>query len=231
MTVDVHSLRARTAIFGRLRAQAGTAESPVPLPKLDDWRRHPAIPAGESLIDAFRRNALGWRAEVIDANTDDWPQVCAHLLRDHDLLPAITGHDSLVARALAPLLPVEQLARPVDPMAALKPALFNEYRAGVIGTVGGIAETGSLIVWPGAAEPRSLSLIPPVCLAVLFASRLFPDFDRAMRELHWADDMPTNTLLVTGPSKTADIQRLLVYGAHGPRRLLIVLVDDTGAAP
>ena len=42
-------------------------------------------------------------------------------------------------------------------------------------------------------------------------------------------DMPTNLLLVTGPSKTADIQQVLAYGAHGPKELIIVLVDDVSA--
>lgn len=44
------------------------------------------------------------------------------------------------------------------------------------------------------------------------------------------DDLPTNLLLVTGPSKTADIQQVLAFGAHGPRELVIVLVNDLSAA-
>ncbi|WPC72130.1 LUD domain-containing protein [Aeromonas hydrophila] len=42
----------------------------------------------------------------------------------------------------------------------------------------------------------------------------------------WQQAMPTNLLLVSGPSKTADIQQTLAYGAHGPSRLLVVLVED-----
>ena len=228
MSIDGESLRARSAIFARLRAHAGSAPATPPLPAIDHWRRQAAIGRDESLTDAFRRNAAGWRAEVIDAGPDDWPAVTARLLRDNDLLPAVAGHDSRVAQSLRIHLDHDHLACPDDDLRVLKPALFDHYRTGVIGTVGGIAETGSLIVWPSPQEPRFLSLVPPVCAAVLFASRLFPDFDSAMRGLDWARQMPTNALLVTGPSKTADIQRLLVYGAHGPRRLLIVLVDDTG---
>ena len=47
-----------------------------------------------------------------------------------------------------------------------------------------------------------------------------------MCDQRWADDMPSNMLMVTGPSKTADIQRMLVYGVHGPRALVIVLIRD-----
>ena len=51
-----------------------------------------------------------------------------------------------------------------------------------------------------------------------------------MRQQDWAAGLPTNALLVTGPSKTADIQRLLVYGAHGPRELVILLLRPESAA-
>ena len=44
-------------------------------------------------------------------------------------------------------------------------------------------------------------------------------------------NMPTNLLLVTGPSKTADIQQTLAYGAHGPKELVIVLINDLVAQP
>lgn len=230
MTIDGESLRARTAIFGRLRAPTMATIAKPSLPAVTGWRRQPPIAAGTTLIEAFRRNASGWRAEIIDAGPDDWPVIAANVLRENELLPAVAGHDSEVARQLRQHLGPHVLACPDEDMDQIKPALFDQFGVGVVGTVGGIAETGSLILWPSASEPRSLSLIPPVCLAVLFASRLFPDFDSAMHELDWAHNLPSNALLVTGPSKTADIQRLLVYGAHGPRRLLIVLVDDTGAA-
>ncbi|HJU38919.1 MAG TPA: LUD domain-containing protein [Tahibacter sp.] len=105
-----------------------------------------------------------------------------------------------------------------------KPTLFERIDAGITTTRGGIAETGSLIVWPDANEPRTLSLVPPLHIAVLHADALHETLHAAMRAQHWAARLPTNALLVTGPSKTADIQRLLVYGAHGPRQLVILLV-------
>jgi L-lactate dehydrogenase complex protein LldG len=74
-----------------------------------------------------------------------------------------------------------------------------------------------------------LSLVPPVHVAVLHASRLYASLPAAMAALQPQADMPTNLLLVTGPSKTADIQQVLAYGAHGPKELIIVLVDDVSA--
>jgi L-lactate dehydrogenase complex protein LldG len=71
-------------------------------------------------------------------------------------------------------------------------------------------------------------------VAVLFASRLHPSLPAAMRALFPGDGppvLPTNLLLVTGPSKTADIQQVLAYGAHGPKELVIVLVNDLAEEP
>ncbi|WP_282184189.1 lactate utilization protein [Azospirillum sp. Sh1] len=110
------------------------------------------------------------------------------------------------------------------PLEDLKPQLFESIEAGLTTTRGAIAETGSLILWPTADEPRTLSLVPHIHVALLRADALFDTFLQAMREQGWADAMPTNVLLVSGPSKTADIEQTLAYGVHGPKRLVVLVV-------
>ena len=63
-------------------------------------------------------------------------------------------------------------------------------------------------------------------IAVLRASRLYASLPAAVAALQPQSRMPSNLLLVSGPSKTADIQQVLAYGAHGPKELIIVLVND-----
>jgi L-lactate dehydrogenase complex protein LldG len=111
-----------------------------------------------------------------------------------------------------------------------KHTLFGQMQASVTSTVAGIADTGTLVLRPGPGEPRTLSLVPPVHVAVLRASRMYASLPAAMAGLQLAADMPSNLLLVSGPSKTADIQQVLAYGAHGPKELIIVLIDDLSAA-
>jgi L-lactate dehydrogenase complex protein LldG len=121
---------------------------------------------------------------------------------------------------------VRRFTRPLE---AWKAELFDVVDAGVTSTVAGIADTGTLVLRPGAHEPRTLSLVPPVHVAVLMASQLHPSLPAALHALYPHDGppaLPTNLLLVTGPSKTADIQQVLAYGAHGPKELVIVLVND-----
>ncbi|HET8748859.1 MAG TPA: LUD domain-containing protein, partial [Ramlibacter sp.] len=123
-------------------------------------------------------------------------------------------------------LAVRRFERPLE---TWKGELFDAIDAGVTGAVAGIADTGTLVLCPGRHEPRTLSLVPPVHVAVLMASRLHASLPAAMHALFPGDQapmLPTNLLLVTGPSKTADIQQVLAYGAHGPKELVIVLVDD-----
>ncbi|MBR9859000.1 MAG: lactate utilization protein C [Gammaproteobacteria bacterium] len=113
-----------------------------------------------------------------------------------------------------------------QPLEQWKDELFNRVDAGITGCHGAIAATGTLVLWPGPAEPRTLSLVPPCHIAILKASTLHANLPAMMADQGWAGGMPTNLLLVSGPSKTADIQQTLAYGAHGPKQLLVLILED-----
>ena len=95
--------------------------------------------------------------------------------------------------------------------------------AALTATIGGIADTGAIILWPTPAEPRLMSLVPPIHIAVLDADRIFGSFAEAMEEQGWRQGMPTNALLISGPSKTADIEFILTYGVHGPKEVILLV--------
>ena len=105
-------------------------------------------------------------------------------------------------------------------------ALFNTVDAGLTLTHGGIAETGTLVLWSGEQSPRMLSLVPPVHIAILHASCVVESLMHMMVREKWSTGLPTNVILISSPSKTADIQQTLAYGAHGPKQLVVVLVED-----
>jgi L-lactate utilization protein LutC len=91
-----------------------------------------------------------------------------------------------------------------------------------------IAETGSIVVESAAAEPRSLSLLPPVHIAVAQVARgqlladLFDLFEPD--RLQGKGELPSCLTLITGPSKTGDIELRLVTGVHGPGEVHVVLI-------
>jgi L-lactate dehydrogenase complex protein LldG len=111
-----------------------------------------------------------------------------------------------------------------QPIEKSKDLLFG-IDAAITTTRGGIAETGSLILWPTPDEPRLMSLIPPIHIAVLHANTIYNTFWEAMTTEQWNIGMPTNALLISGPSKTADIEQTLVYGVHGCKELVVLLIE------
>jgi L-lactate dehydrogenase complex protein LldG len=226
---------ARDAIFAALR---GIDIAPLPAPDLAPYYAGPfgrgatgtrVDPA--TLRESFEAAARSWRADVLHASEQDWPAVVRQALAERGLRRIAIGAASPLQPALDDALAGLSVRRFEQPLETWKDALFDAVDAAVTSTVAGIADTGSLVMCPGAHEPRTLSLVPPVHVAVLMASTLQPSLPAAMHALFPGDappQLPTNLLLVTGPSKTADIQQVLAYGAHGPKELVIVLVDDVG---
>jgi L-lactate dehydrogenase complex protein LldG len=94
-----------------------------------------------------------------------------------------------------------------------------------------IAETGTIVMTAHAEEPRSLSLLPPVHIAVAHHSQIVPDlFDFFELSTQSAgSSLPSCITLITGPSKTGDIELRLVTGVHGPGELHVVLLSNPAA--
>jgi L-lactate dehydrogenase complex protein LldG len=94
----------------------------------------------------------------------------------------------------------------------------------------GIAETGTLMLPSAPERPTTLNLLADTAVVVLRASRVVGPYEDAWDMLRAAGPMPRNVMLVTGPSRSADIEQTLELGAHGPRRLHVLLIDDDPAA-
>ncbi|WP_376097637.1 lactate utilization protein C [Roseomonas sp. CCTCC AB2023176] len=102
----------------------------------------------------------------------------------------------------------------------------------------GIAETGTLMFPSDPARPTTLNLLPETEIAVIRASAIVGPmeeaWDRLRAERAGAEPsggfMPRNMMFVTGPSRSADIEQTLELGAHGPRRLHVIIVEDDPAA-
>jgi L-lactate utilization protein LutC len=110
----------------------------------------------------------------------------------------------------------------------LAPADSREAFFGADVGIGGVgylvAETGTVVLPCGPGEPRSLSLLPPVYVAVADEGQVLPDLFDLFRALDRGRPVPSCLSLVTGPSKTGDIELRLVTGVHGPGEVHVVLV-------
>lgn len=97
----------------------------------------------------------------------------------------------------------------------------------------GIAETGTLVLTSGAERPTTLNFLPETHIVVLPAERIVGGMEESwtlLRRCYGAGVLPRTINLVTGPSRSADIEQTLQMGAHGPRRLHIILVDGEATA-
>ncbi|MET3215009.1 UNVERIFIED_ORG: L-lactate dehydrogenase complex protein LldG [Burkholderia territorii] len=231
-------MSARDAILARLRAAApGVATNAAPAldARIDahyDTRRASAGRTSDARVQAMQTALAASHAEVWCASADAWPAQLAARLADAGvhrlLLDPARAESAALARALPDTVAPVPFDRPID---AWKTELFDTIDAGFTVARSGIAATGTLVLAPDAGTPRTVSLVPPLHIALVHASTLHADLHAAVHAERWQAGMPTNLVLVSGPSKTSDIQQTLAYGAHGPRRLWVVIVTDSAAPP
>ena len=94
--------------------------------------------------------------------------------------------------------------------------------AGVSHALYGLADTGSVVLASSPEEPRARSLLPAVHVSLLERSRILPGLAELFEAVR--EDMPSSLAIVTGPSRSADIEQTLVLGVHGPGEVHVVLL-------
>jgi len=225
------SMGSRERILGALRVAA-----PVPAPdsgtleaRINQHHAHGALrdAVPSQRADVMERVMTSVRTEVFRSDAASWPALLAARLAQAGVQRLLLDSSSAEGAALSAALPSTVQTLPFSqPLEAWKGILFSCVDAGFTVARSGIAATGTLVLAPDAGTPRSVSLVPPLHVALVYASTLHADLHAAMHAERWNAGMPTNLVLVSGPSKTSDIQQTLAYGAHGPAALWVVIVDD-----
>jgi L-lactate dehydrogenase complex protein LldG len=98
---------------------------------------------------------------------------------------------------------------------------------GLSHALGGVAESGTLMLASGPDNPTTLNFLPDTHIIVVEAADIVGDYETLwmrLRERYGAGVMPRVVNLITGPSRSADIEQTLILGAHGPRRLHVIIV-------
>jgi L-lactate dehydrogenase complex protein LldG len=220
---------ARESILGRLRS-THIPEQP-PLPDVNAWfdahRRNEDLP---QRISRLRAAMEAVKTEFHDVTDTDWPDVLLRVAAGKGVRNLLIGTNTAHGAALeARELGALQLVRYEQPIEAWRDTLFDNTDASLTSVRSAVAEIGSIILWPTPSEPRLMSLVPHLHFALLDADTIHSDLHSAITTEGWKDGLPTNALLIGGPSKTADIQQTLAYGAHGPKELVVLLRHAQGA--
>lgn len=207
----------RNDILARLRAQQREDQSPPPV-----WRSRRRF---ADLAERFTQSLTDASGEVIRANSFD-----AALQRLEELLQSL-GVRRVVANNEPSLNTANLTVRWPDLTWFIVGHSEGDLRAfcatadvGLSSGDAALAETGSILVTSGPGKSRLATLLPPVHLVLIPTSRLTADIFTwtAARQ----EPPPASMTLISGPSKTADIEQTLTVGVHGPKRFIVILYED-----
>lgn len=223
-------MSARDNILRRLAS--ADFRQPLPLPEVAAYyASHRRDEDAAARLARFKAAIGAAHAEVHDIDAAGWPELLCRIAAEKGLQSLLVGSGTadaaLLGGQLHEGLRLETYDRAVDDW---RDELFATIDAGLTRARSAIAETGSLVLWPDSREPRLMSLVPPVHFVLLDADAIHADLHAAMADENWAGGLPTNALLISGPSKTADIQQTLAYGAHGPRELVVLICHASEVA-
>ena len=228
----------RDAILGSIRRSLGRG----PLDEtaragLDERLAKPApnlVPKRSDLPRDERIALFTSMAETVFATVDrvSGPDAVPGAVADY-----LAGQNLPPALVMAPDPALDDYPWADRPMLAIRRGAAEEAdRVAVTGALMGFAETGTLMMASGPDHPSTLNFLPETHIVVLPAERIGGAYEEGWAHLRAeggtaADGsfMPRTVNLITGPSRTADIEQTITLGAHGPRRLHIVIVD--GGAP
>ncbi|OEE62152.1 hypothetical protein A1OK_01200 [Enterovibrio norvegicus FF-454] len=220
------SQQARTAIFAKLNAAPKQTVN-ASLPEWQAWQDDDAQARAHRLATCMTTA----HTEIIRVSEDNLMARLVACLDDNSFKNVLLGRDNPFTAALQAAdieCDIKTYDQSID---QIKNDLFNHIDASLTVIPAAIADTGTLAVITGAKEPRALSLVPPTHIAILRECDIVSNFSDLMtspfwKQAGWDTCPPTNLLLISGPSKTADIQQTLAYGAHGPKRLIVFMVKE-----
>lgn len=221
-------MNARAAILGKIRRSLGVTGEELRRNATVDDRLTKApkgvIPARGHLPQAERVALFTEMAEQVLATVERVadaaaiPAAVAEYLRQHNLPAALrTGDDPLLADLPWSRTPVEVKRGASDGTDAV----------GLSHAFAGVAESGTLVLASGPDNPTTINFLPETHIVVLRAEDVAGDYETVwerMRERYGRGMLPRTVNWVTGPSRSGDIEQTILIGAHGPRRLHVIIV-------
>jgi L-lactate dehydrogenase complex protein LldG len=177
--------------------------------------------SGEALVEVFRAQAEAALATVrVVDSAAEVPRAVAEFLREHNLPATLRMGDDPRLKAMPwgeTALEMSQGRSDGGDLNAVSHAL------------GGVAESGTAVMVSGPENPSTLNFLPDNHIVVIAAKDIAGDYERVfakLRATYGKGQMPRTVNFITGPSRSGDIEQTLLLGAHGPRRLHVLVVKS-----
>jgi L-lactate dehydrogenase complex protein LldG len=179
-------------------------------------------PTSGDLAQAFVANATASKLHVLTVDPTGLADAMVEFLRSHQL-PRVMLTRCAMFEKLNLIGRLRESGLDANYWDQMTLDAGYEVDVGLTDVYAAVAETGSLVVKESAGHGRAVSLVPPVHVAVVERSQIVPDLVDLMEKLS-ADGTGSGVVIITGPSKTADIEMNLVVGVHGPGEVQVFLV-------
>lgn len=215
-------MSSRDSILQRIRT-AVAGDQPLPPPPVPEvWPRQ--NPTHETMADRFQDELALVSGEVLRAATMADAQAQLANLLGTQKWDRIATFDRPLCRELTSKLPTGQVAFPEPDWT---PTTMEPIPAAVVEADHLLADTGSSMVVCNLPQERLLCYLPPVCVVAATVDRLREHMPAAWGEIGpraAEKDRRGEFVFITGPSRTADIEKILILGVHGPKRLIVLLI-------
>jgi L-lactate dehydrogenase complex protein LldG len=223
-------MTARDLVLATVRRSLGVAGTEAPRRAAVAARLaghpHGVVPARGQLPPAARLDLFACMVEAAAgtleriADPAGIPAAVAALLRRHNLPLAVRhGDDPRLAG----------LPWAAGPLDIRRGASDGSDLAAVSHAFAAVAETGTVILASGTDNPTTLNFLPDIHIVVVDAADVAGDFESVMarlRERFGDGSLPRTVNMITGPSRSADIEQTLILGAHGPRKLHVIVTGN-----
>jgi L-lactate dehydrogenase complex protein LldG len=215
----------RAAFLDTIRARLalGTPANPAhPLPP----PLHDGVPLVRSslldpgdLVGSFARNATAVKAVVHQVDSEELPpELLQEVVARHQVRRVVVSTDPEAEAA------GQRLARQGVEVSSVGTRTSAAADLGITVAAAAIATTGSVLQDSGRSGGRTASLLPPVHLCIVPASRIVPGTAEVLRSLGDGRALPSNLVLITGPSRSGDIEQTMALGVHGPVTVELVVL-------
>jgi L-lactate utilization protein LutC len=218
-------MNSREKILKRINRE-GINYNKVTLPVIEDQEIFTNIVKSKNeLADLFSKKMDELEGEVYRVNRfPDTALVLKRIISDFPEKSILVQPDLLLDQVLKEN---EDILKYIDLNAQLTMAstLFATFHAGITTADYLVARTGSIIINSKKAGGRRLSVLPPVHIVIAKTDQIVSSLDAALYKLKEESLDVSYMTIITGPSRTSDIEKQLVLGAHGPKRLVVILLE------